>query len=144
MRKFNRIITVSITLDAIAQQLLNCMKDDITNREEIAYNITGHMEAKGRIGQLYAIVNNLPQELPFNIGQIVYVRVGTYVNKNANNDNNDLPVWEHQRITLSAEVVEIHPFDDSPLKLKYAYTNSKGEVTEQTDRFAVEAVSTEP
>jgi hypothetical protein len=84
MKKFNQVITVEISVDNIAQQLLATWnKSDFPHAEMLTETIIGTALNNETISLIYNNLNGYTNDIDFEVGQVVScdVEISEYVNK---------------------------------------------------------------
>lgn len=78
MKKFNQVITVEVSVDSIAQQLLSTMKEDFKHSELLTEAIIASSLDKGNISYVYNSLNGFTNEIDFKIGDEIRVKDEEY------------------------------------------------------------------
>lgn len=128
MKLFNQEITVTVSVDTIAQNLLSKMGADEKHAELLTETIVGNLlNSKIGISQLYNALNGYTNEINFKVGEEVISkeRISTYVSKNG--------AYEHDYINMEECVIEeIDTYKQENLHVKYNSTNNRGEIVSKT------------
>jgi hypothetical protein len=78
MKKFNETIKVEVSVDSIAQQLLNTMLPDFKHSELTVEAIIGSMLKSGTLTYVYNALNGYTNEINFTEGDFVMCSNKTY------------------------------------------------------------------
>ena len=143
MKKFNVSIQIEVQVDAIAQQLLNMFKEDVTYRESVVENIIGvHLNEK-RIGHLYNALNGVLPEL-LEVGTIVYKRV--YGRKLIPSTEEGTPpsVGSSEYFVSVAEIVGVDPYATKPYLVSWMAVQRDGTVKAEEDTASATELATSP
>jgi len=125
MKNFNQVITVQVSVNSIAQQLLDTMSPDFKHRELVTESIIGRMFNDGSLSYLYNSLNGYSASIDFQIGDEVSSADGfrTY------------GYWTPESIekgdtclgyVKSGRVVEINEYSDKKIKIECQVPNKKG------------------
>lgn len=131
MKKFNKTISIEVSLDAIANQLLSTISDGFAHRELIVETIIGTAHENGSLGAIYSALSGYKTELDFEIGQEVAVSdvsVYSYVSV-PTSDTNPEKIFKEQRVpVLLATVREINLYKSNGdcVMIEYAFTKRDG------------------
>lgn len=129
MKKFNKEITVSVSVDSIAEHLLGTFAEDSKHREMIAETIVGTLLENDRLNDLYNSLNGYTNEINFEVGDEVECTEKQWQYKTVHcTDTTSL-------LMQNVVVTEINPFARRN-KLKVSYTTRKKE-SEQTEQREV-------
>jgi hypothetical protein len=71
MKSFNQVITVKVSVDTIAKNLLNQINSDFKHRELIVESIIGGMLNEDVLGYLHNSLNGYTEEINFKVGDKV-------------------------------------------------------------------------
>lgn len=132
MKKFNKEITVSVSVDAIAGELLEGMHPEFKHRELVAEAMIATSLDKGTIGHLYSALHGHLPDINFKVDDVVickreanmYVREGSV----------DEPIsWKRKyQVIGECKVIEVNPFADREILIEYNKRNDEGaDVMEQ-------------
>lgn len=128
MKLFNQEITVTVSVDTIAQNLLSKIGADEKHAELLTETIVGNLlNSKIGITQLYNALNGYTNEINFKVGEKVVSkeRVSTYVSKEG--------ALNHDYVDMGECVIEeIDTYKQENLQVKYNSTNNKGEIVSKT------------
>ncbi len=134
IKKYNKVISVSVEVDSIAEKLLSTMNPEFKHTTELVDTIMGVMLERGKISYLYNSLNGFNNEINFKVGDTVksniYNVITTYVQK----EGSDAWVSENAAIT-KGKVVEIDLYRDNKIKVEFESTNYKGFTTTTFDWF---------
>lgn len=125
MKKFNQIITVEVSVDSIATQLLSTINTDEKHRELIAETVIGSLlQSSVGMSQLYNSLNGYTNEIDFQIGDNV-VYQGTHYSHSINEDGTVSE--ESSNVPYgTVQIVAIDLYRTSKLQIEYDTTNYKG------------------
>ncbi len=131
MKNFNQVVTVQVSVDSIANQLLDSMSSDFKHRELVAESIIGRMLNDGSLSYLYNSLNGYPTTIDFEVGDIVSSVDGfrTY--------GYWTPESIHQNSTCygavkNGKIIEINEYSDKKIRIEYQVPNKKGEMDTNT------------
>ena len=125
MKKFNQVITVEVSVDNIAQQLLKTINPEFQHAEMLAETIIGTSLDKGTIGFLYNSLNGYTNDIDFQIGQEVTC---TEQNYGYVPDSEDNTTYTEKRMSIGeCKVIEINVYGQRKLHVEFSVLNSKGE-----------------
>lgn len=125
MKKFNEVITVEVSVDSIAEMLLTNLNGDFKHRELVAEAIVGRMKNDNSLGYLYNSLNGYSSEIDFQVGDVV----GT------SEPLREYGYWTPESIekndtvrgdVSSAVIVDINPYSNDKLFIKYQVPNKSG------------------
>lgn len=119
MRKFNQVITIEVSVDAIAEQLLSAMKDDYKHKELVTESIIGSSFSAGKLGFVYNALNGYTNEIDFKVGDVIYCKDDYYT---YNEIVNGVPerLGGGKRIDIGiAEVIDVNEYADKKLQIRY-------------------------
>jgi hypothetical protein len=131
MKNFNKVITVEVSVDSIANMLLDSMSADFKHKELVAEAIVGRMMNDNSLGYLYNSLNGYPTTIDFQIGDEV----------SSNSGFRSYGYWTPESIekndscygyVKSGKIVEINEYGDQKLRIEYQFPNKKGEMDTNT------------
>jgi hypothetical protein len=133
MKKFNQVISIEVSVDSIAEMLLENLHPDFLHRELVAEAIVGRMLNDNSLGYLYNSLNGFPITVDFEIGDSVATS-GTGINHYAY----WTPESIERRSTVNgyiteATVVEINPYKDRKLKVQFLAPDRESHMKPQTE-----------
>lgn len=116
MKTFNKEITVQLSVDAIAEQLLSIIKDDYKHRDLVVETIVGRLLAtddSAALGMLNSSLNGHQQKINFEIGDIV----STDITELGNWDGSSKKTRE---AIGTAKVIDIDVYAVNKLMIEYS------------------------
>jgi hypothetical protein len=125
MKNFNKVITVEVSVDSIANLLLDSMSTEFKHRESVVESIVGRMMNDGSLSYLYNSLNGYSSAIDFQVGDVVSsingFRTYAYWTQESIDSNNTVygSVYE-------GRIVEINEFADKKIRLEYTVPNKKG------------------
>ncbi len=127
MKTFNQVITVEVSVDAIAQQLLNTISDSFPHREMLVETIIGCGLQASNLTYLYNSLNGFTNEINFKIGQEVMCSEMTYQPNHPNKPTNK------DYVALgNCVIVDINPYSKQKVLVEYTGYNKLGEEKKET------------
>lgn len=131
MKRFNKVITIEVSVDSIAEQLLDTISPEFKHREILAEAIIGRMERDNSLSYLYNSLNGYPCDIDFKIGDEVRtenpMRIYGYWTLESIEKNDSI-----YNDVYTAKVVEINPYADEKLKIQFDVPGKTGQLTPQT------------
>lgn len=119
MKKFNKVITVEVSVDTIAEQMLANLKDDFKHRELVTETIIGSAINKGGISFIYNALNGYTNEIDFAVGNVLHCSETYYANYSL--DDNGAVVDKGNYVEIgNCRVVEIDIWKDKKLNVEFA------------------------
>jgi len=127
MKKFNQSISIEISVDSIANLLLNNLHPDFKHKEIVAESIVGRMMNDHSLSYLYNSLNGFPCNVDFQVGDELY----------SENGIREYGFWTPESIEKNdsvhgtinfVTVVDIDIYRDSKLKIQFQIPNKKGEM----------------
>ena len=132
MKKFNQVITVEVSVDNIAQQLLKTINPEFQHAEMLAETIIGTSLDKGTIGFLYNSLNGYTNDIDFKVGDVITCTEQTYGYVPDTDAENNTTYSEKRMSIGDCTVVEINVYKSDKLLVEFSKLNSKGEfITKQ-------------
>ena len=123
MKKFNKVITIEVAVDSIAEQLLSTLSPDFKHRELVVEAIIGAGVDKNTLSYVYNALNGFSPEIDFKVGDVVRSEHTEWM----------YPTEESRtkRNSVSTEigeckVIAIDLFTKDKLKVEYVYQNIEG------------------
>jgi hypothetical protein len=117
MKQFNQTITVEVSVDSIALDLLSTMSPDAKHREIITEAVIATALEKNTLSYIYNALNGHLPHLNFNVGDEIECTASFYVGG--------------ERNTIGqATVLEINPYSSEQLLLSYGYFDNDGKARE--------------
>jgi hypothetical protein len=117
MKQFNQTITVEVSVDSIAQDLLNTMSPDAKHREIITEAVIATALQKDTLGYIYNALNGHLPYINFNVGDEVMCSASFYIG------GERIPIGQ-------ATVLEVNPYSSEQLYISYGYFDSDGKPRE--------------
>jgi hypothetical protein len=134
MKKFNEVISVEVSVDAIAEQLLGHIDPQFKHREDVVESIIGPLLDKNTLSYLYNALNGYTNDINFEVGDEVMCEEKIYT---FTRDANGEVSKEAKYIKLGrATIVGIEPFRKKNLELEYMVLSKNNELRKQTDYFS--------
>lgn len=128
LKRFNKVINIEISVDSIAEKLMETIKEDNPHKEIIVNAIIGNLEAEGRLGQLYNSLNGWEDKLDFEVGQMVNC-IDTIWDYTENDDIDGVIQGDSTSRPIGvAKIIEINEYSNNrQLKLEYEILTKKGD-----------------
>ena len=129
MKKFNKIITVEVSVDSIAEQLLSTMSPDFKHKELVVEAIIGTGVDKGTLSYVYNALNGFSPEIDFKVGDAIVTGQTEYMYKTeeSRTTRNSKPAAMEDCI-----VVGIDLYSPTKLNVEYTYYNQDGTTKRST------------
>jgi hypothetical protein len=126
MKQFNKVITVEVSVDTIANQLLDSMSMDFKHRELVAESIIGRMLNDNSLTFLYNSLNGYACDINFEKGDDLCANDGGfseygYWTPESIEQNNSV-----MQYIKSVQVVEVDVYRDNKLLVEYYVPNKEG------------------
>jgi hypothetical protein len=125
MKNFNQVISVQVSVNSIANQLLDSMSADFKHRELVTESIIGRMLNDGSLSYLYNSLNGYPTTIDFKIGDEVGsvdgLRTYGYWTEESVEKNNSCLGY-----VKNGTVIEINEYSDKKIKIQFQTPNNKG------------------
>lgn len=133
MKKFNKTISVQVSVDSIANQLLGNINPAFAHADLLAETIIGTSLNKGTLNLLYNSLNGYTNEIDFHIGQVVDCDQMVW-NCSPVEEASGETSWKHVRQPMgTCTVVEIDLYADKKLRVEYPEINEKGVMRMETE-----------
>ncbi len=134
MKRFNEVITVEVSVDAIAEQLLNAMSKEYLHAELVTETIIGNLlRNKGEsISQVFNALNGYTNEIDFSVGDMLIANEHAYTHV-PKDDGTFEEVY--QKIGLCT-IEDIDLYSNKKLKVSYEYTTKDGKVQTRTSQIS--------
>lgn len=117
MKKFNQVITVEVSVDSIAQLLLQSMSADFKHKELVAETIIGSSLNAGNISYVYNALNGYTNEIDFKVGEEV----------ECSEDKWDYENGEEKRISIGKCLIKsIDLYQRDKLTVEFTKTRKDG------------------
>lgn len=131
MKNFNQVITVEVSVNSIANLLLDSMSPEFKHRENVVDSIVGRMLNDNSLGYLYNSLNGYSTSIDFQVGDEVMstngFRAYAYWTPESIEQNNSCYGY-----VKSGKVIEINEYGDNKLRIEYQTPNKKGEMDTNT------------
>lgn len=127
MKKFNQVITVEVSVDSIAEQLLKTMNPEFAHAEMLTEAIIGTSLDKGTVGYIYNSLNGYTNDIDFKIGDSITCSEQTYGYIQNLADENNTTFTEKRMPIGECKVIEINVYRNDKLLVEFSKLNSKGE-----------------
>jgi hypothetical protein len=132
MRKFNKNIEVSFSIDAIAEMIKDQLKDTFLHADLVVEAIIAPMVVNGnysdkvRLGKLVSALCGRSSEINISVGAVLNCTHGHY-----SYDENGK---EHHMPLGKVKVLQVEPFrDHGTVQVEYQEINRRGELITSTD-----------
>jgi hypothetical protein len=132
MKKFNKVISVEVAVDDIANQLLAAMNSEFKHKEIVVESTIGVLLNTNKLSHLYNALNGYTGEIDFKVGDMVDCneKIYQYI---ATEKTDTQTKYEQQYLPIGQAIVEeIDIYRDEKLKVSYRFLNSRGEMKEDT------------
>jgi hypothetical protein len=126
MKSFNKVIQVEVSVDTIANNLLNTMNDSFPHAEMVVEAIIGS-SSNHQLGLLYNSLNGYTNDINFSVGDMI---VPKDFKAYGHWEGIDQP--ESYRLVQEAKIIEINIYAQDKVKIQYFTPNSKGTDTTNT------------
>lgn len=128
MKTFNQTITVEISVDDIAQQLLNTMEENYVHRELVVETIIATSLHAGNLTHLYNSLNGYTSEINFTPGQLIDCskNIYQYVWEGDSVVSRHLPIGQ-------CVVIDVDKYRDDKVKIQYYTMDRSGEKSSNED-----------
>ena len=128
MKQFNKVITVEVSVDSIAQQLLSTFSSDFKHAELVAETIIATGLEKGTLTYLYNSLNGFSSDINFQVGDEVLCTDSTYdfsLNASGAYEESHKPIG-------ACKIVEINPYSTTKVNIEFMKTKRDGTQYKQT------------
>ena len=125
MKKFNQSISIEISVDSIADLLLNNLHPDFKHKEIVAEAIIGRMMNDNSLGYLYNSLNGYPCNIDFQVGDELSSEIGFKAYGYWTPESIERNDTVHGMVKF-ATVVGIDIYRDNKLEIQYLVPNKKG------------------
>ena len=126
MKKFNKTISIEVSVDSIADNFLSQLNPDFKHKELLAEAVIGSALEKGNLGFIYNALNGYNNEINFQIGDKIICTSNAYI------WNQEKQKSEYTKIG-ECVVREVNVYSSSKLKVEYSYINKEGELITDID-----------
>jgi hypothetical protein len=133
MKRFNEEIQVTVSVDSIADTLLNTMNPEFKHAELVVESLIGRMLAEDvqGISRLYNALNGFIDGVNFNVGDKIYI---TDLNKYSYwSKNEEGEFTRSSKDVTDVTVVDINVNANHKIKISYLLYNHKGQPIETTE-----------
>lgn len=133
MKKFNQEIQITISVDAIANQLRSMFKDDSANADCVVEQIIGRAMSKDQnmLGKIMSAMNGFQKEVFVKPGEKHTIKpfsVYGFWTEKSKEDNNSC----YGNIT-NVTIVDVNPYADEEVCVQFEYpSNKNGDIKTQT------------
>lgn len=136
MKSFNQVISVEVSVDSIAQELLNTISPDYAHREILVEGIIGRAISsdKQALAVIFNSLRGYTGEIDFKVGDVVVpgdLRVYAFWTPKSIEENNTV----YGEIK-SATIVEIDTYANEKLKISYEVPAKDGSVKTETKWYS--------
>lgn len=127
MNKFNKIITIEVSVDSIAEQLLSNISPDFKHRELLTETIIGQALTSDKLGYVYNALNGFTNDIDFKVGDVVICEETAWKYERSNGGVDEAPKYKQERRTVGqCKVIEINPYSAQKVKVEWTTINSQG------------------
>lgn len=123
MKKFNKTITVQVSVDSIAEKLFAEVNESFAHRDMLVEAIIGSSNER-QLGFIYNSLNGYSNEVNYTVGQQVICTDTVY---DYSGQNEDLTPKEVRRPLDVVTVVGVDPYAERQLTVEYQYVKSNGQ-----------------
>lgn len=124
MKQFNRVIKVEVSVDTIAQQLLNNMSPDFKHREMVTEAIVSRMLQNDSVGYLYNALNGYPATINFEVGEVIMCEFhDRWIDEDKENG-----ISRDWKEIVQCTIDEIDPYADNKIKVIF---DNNGKIQER-------------
>lgn len=131
MKKFNKIISIEVQVDSIAQLLLDNLNPEFKHKEIVAEAIVGRMMNDGSLSFLYNSLNGYPCDINFKIGDELITESPLRVYGHWTPESIEKNDTVYGNVS-QVKICDINPYADNKLCIEYQVPNRKGELVRQT------------
>lgn len=133
MKSFNKIITVQVSVDSIAQQLLGAMSPDFKHSEMVTEAIVGTLLDRDRLGVLYNTLNGFSVKINFELGDEI-------IPSPEKSPFKVYAYWTPESIQAEstvlgevklAKVIEINEYADKKLRIEFDAPQKDGTIAKE-------------
>lgn len=128
MKKFNQVITVEVSVDSIANLLLQSFAADFKHADIVAEAVIATAMEKDTLGYIYNALNGYPAIIDFKVNEDIVCEAYKYSYVLDQNDQR-----EQKRVKIgAARVLEINEYSHAKLKVEYETTTKDGKGKTET------------
>lgn len=128
MKKFNKTITVQVSVDSIAEKLFNEVNEQFAHRDLLVESIIGSSNER-QLGFIYNSLNGYSNDVNYTVGQQVICTETVYDYSEVNEDNS---LKEVRRALDVVTVVGVDPYAERQLTVEYDHMKSNGTAEKRT------------
>lgn len=143
MKKFNQVIKIEVQVDAIANQLLNMFKEDVTYRESVVENIIGVHINENRVAHLYNAINGVLPEL-MEVDSIAYACCYVRTMIAPKEEGQEAQVLDPEYKVIVVRIIAVDPYSTRPYTIEYQNFDRSGKEEKQTNTVAAYDLATSP
>lgn len=116
MKKFDKVISVEVSVDNIANKLLNTFPEDYAHRELLTETVIGTALASNKLGYVYNALHGFNNDINFEVGQVVNCTASDYFYEY----NQSEEKWKQTHREIGkATIVEIDVYQDRKIKVEF-------------------------
>ena len=134
MKKFNKVISIEVSVDSIADRLLKEFSAESAHKEIIVEAIIGNLLNKNRLSGLFSALNGYKTEIDFTIGKIVQTTETAYDYRKNRKNNESMTIGV-------CKIIKIDEYADSPIQIEYQVINIANQVKTETQWTRIEKLS---
>lgn len=136
MKQFNQVISIEVSVDSIANNLLSQFKEDFKHKELVTEAIIGRALAvdNGMLSTVFNALNGFDGSINFQIGDVVRPKE-LYAYGYWTPESIEKGSSVHAYIE-SAKVVDINLYSDKKLKLEYSVPQKDGKFKTETEWYS--------
>lgn len=128
MKKFNQVITVEVSVDSIANLLLQSMAPDFKHAVIVTEAVIATAMEKDTLGYIYNALNGYPPAIDFAVNDQIVCNAYKY--SYGLNESNQR---EQKRVKIgNARVLEINGYSNTKVKVEYEVTTQDGKGKTET------------
>jgi len=125
MKNFNQVITVEVSVNSIANLLLDSMSPEFKHRENVVESVISRMLNDGSLSYLYNSLNGYSSAIDFQVGDVVSSINGFRAYAYWTQESIDSDNTVHSSV-YEGRIVEINEFANKKIRLEYTVPNKKG------------------
>lgn len=123
MKKYTEVITVEVSVDSIAQQLLSNINPDFKNREILTESIIGSLLDTNKIGFIYNALHGYSNKIDFKVRDKIMCNNQCFQYNTLESKESKRGVWSK---IGECVVIDINVYLNSKLKIEYQSENLDG------------------
>jgi len=120
LKQFNQVITVEVSVDSIAQKLLESMNVDFKHAELVTEAVIGSALHSGKLSYIYNALNGFTNDINFKVGDKVRTTKKAYMYKTPSSKERSSSEYATMD---NCVVLEIDEYRDAKLLLEYDHYN---------------------